>query len=117
MGDRFQSVYSFRGADAQAFERAAAALGAKELPLSISYRRSRAVVAHVRKVLPEIPIQAAPDAPEGEVVYASRDRMEHPSLGAQSGDFILSRGFAYLEGAPRGDFVIIVVTIEAVTLR
>jgi len=88
VGDPRQAIYRFRGADSQAFERVAAQLQAKELPLSISYRCARGIVEHIRDVLPEIPIQAAPDAPYGEVTYAARVRME---TQACAGDFILSR--------------------------
>lgn len=88
VGDVRQAVYGFRGADSQAFERAAERLQAKVLPLSISYRCARAVIAEVRRVLPDIPIEAAPDAPAGEVAYVPRARME---AEVRPGDFILSR--------------------------
>ena len=98
VGDENQCVYQFRGADARALQLFTERLNAKRLPLSISYRCARAIVDHVRAVLPEIPIQAAPDAPEGDVTFVSRDRMEHAKLGAQAGDFILSRTNAPLIG-------------------
>jgi DNA helicase-2/ATP-dependent DNA helicase PcrA len=98
VGDEFQCVYQFRGADARALKLFAERLNAKRLPLSISYRCSKAVIKHVNGRLPEIPIQAAADAIEGEVSYVSRDRMEHATLGAQAGDFILSRTNAPLIG-------------------
>jgi DNA helicase II / ATP-dependent DNA helicase PcrA len=98
VGDEFQALYRFTGADARAFEHATARLGAKALPLSISYRCPRAVVGEVHRVLPEIPIEAAPDAVDGEVAYVPRERMEHAVRGAQPGDFILSRTNAPLIG-------------------
>ena len=95
---RVSGVYQFRGADARALALFTDRLKAKRLPLSISYRCSLAVIRHVNDTLPEIPIQAAADAVEGEVSFVSRDRMEHPKLGAQPGDFILSRTNAPLIG-------------------
>lgn len=91
-------VYQFRGANARALRLFTERLQAKRLPLSISYRCARAIVDHVRTVLPEIPIQAAADAHAGEVAYVPRERMEHPTRGAQPGDFILSRTNAPLIG-------------------
>ena len=44
VGDPDQAIYSFRGATPNAFDRMKAALGAEELPLSVCYRCSKAVV-------------------------------------------------------------------------
>lgn len=88
VGDPMQAIYRFRGADDRAFENVKDRLAATELPLSVSYRCCRAVIDHVRQELPEIAIEAAQDAVEGEVVHASREQMEKE---AQPGDFILSR--------------------------
>jgi len=95
VGDKFQAICQFRGADQTMFARAAERLQAKTLPLSICYRCSRAVVGEVHRALPEIAIQAAPDAPAGTVKYAFRDEMERE---ARPGDFILSRTNAPLIG-------------------
>ena len=98
VGDPAQEIYQFRGSDSRAFDQALARLGVTRLPLSISYRCSRAVVGEVHRVLPDIPIEPAPNAPHGEVTYVSREHMEHAKLGAQAGDFILSRTNAPLIG-------------------
>jgi superfamily I DNA/RNA helicase len=97
-GDPFQEIYQFRGSNSRALNRALARLGVTRLPLSISYRCSLAVVGEVHRVLPDIPIQSAPGAAHGEVTYVPRERMEHATLGAQAGDFILSRTNAPLIG-------------------
>ena len=86
VGDRNQSIYKFRGADAQAIPRMIVELQAKVLPLSITYRCPRAVVALAQDIVPQL--QAAPGAIEGEVIDVREKEMLE---GAAIGDFILSR--------------------------
>ena len=93
VGDPRQAIYQFRGAGERAFYDVRDSLGAAELPLSICYRCSKAVVRKAQEILPTI--QAAPDAPEGSVVTVTREQM---FKGAQPGDFILSRTNAPLVG-------------------
>jgi len=95
VGDPRQAIYQFRGAGDRAFETVRDRLAATELPLSVSYRCSRVVIDHVNQELPEIPIEAAPGAAEGEVRVASREQMMRD---AQPGDFVLSRSNAPLIG-------------------
>lgn len=85
-GDPRQAIYRFRGADENAFENVKSALGATELPLSVCYRCSTAVIREAQKLVPGI--EAAPNAEEGEVLRASFESME---VDAKPGDFILSR--------------------------
>jgi superfamily I DNA/RNA helicase len=92
-GDPRQAIYQFRGADERAFENVKEGLGATELPLSICYRCSKAVIRKAQELVPSI--QASPDAPDGTVLPASREQMERE---AQPGDFILSRTNAPLIG-------------------
>ena len=93
VGDPKQAIYEFRGADSRAFDNVRERLGAVELPLSICYRCSKAVVRRAQAIVPAI--EAAPDAVEGEVVGVSREQMEK---NARPGDFILSRTNAPLVG-------------------
>lgn len=65
LGDRYQSIYGFRGADSQAIPRIIRELNAKPLPLSISYRCAGFILDLARTVVPHI--QERPDAPEGLV--------------------------------------------------
>lgn len=51
VGDPNQSIYGFRGADADALTRLCEDFHADTLPLSISWRCSRAVVEEARKIL------------------------------------------------------------------
>lgn len=66
VGDPRQAIYGFRGADAAAMKNIATAFNCIELPLSISYRCAQSVVRLAQTIVPHI--QAAPTAPEGEVV-------------------------------------------------
>lgn len=63
VGDKFQSLYAFRGADTQAIPRLVEALHATVLPLSITYRCPTSHVAEAKKLVPQI--EARDDAPEG----------------------------------------------------
>lgn len=66
VGDPAQAIYGFRGADSQSMNLIASEFNCIELPLTISYRCSRAVVNYARTWCPHI--EAAPNAPEGEVL-------------------------------------------------
>ncbi len=65
VGDRFQSIYGFRGADTQAMPNIVARLEAKVFPLSITYRCPVSHVAMAQALVPAI--QARPGAPEGTI--------------------------------------------------
>ena len=85
-GDPRQAIYRFRGADENAFDNVKERLGATELPLSVCYRCSQAVIREAQKLVRGI--EAAPGAIEGEVKPVSFGMME---VDARPGDFILSR--------------------------
>ena len=86
VGDPRQAIYQFRGAAADAFEKVQKALDAKVLPLSVSYRCARSVIAEAQSIVPHI--EAAPDAEEGSVTRGTEEQM---LAEARPGDFILSR--------------------------
>lgn len=86
VGDNRQSIYGFRGADANAMEKARAMFNCALLPLSICYRCSKAVVAKANEIaarweciktnVPYVAsdwqgdkaaIEASPDAQDGKV--------------------------------------------------
>lgn len=66
VGDDRQAIYGFTGADSDALDLIARELGSKTLPLSITYRCPKAVVAEANRLVPDL--QAHETAPEGEVL-------------------------------------------------
>lgn len=91
VGDPRQQIYQFAGAGGDTLQHVEKSLNAKVLPLSISYRCSKAVVQAARGISPLI--EAAPTAEEGSVTTCLRERM---IVEAEEGDFILSRATAPL---------------------
>jgi superfamily I DNA/RNA helicase len=67
IGDRNQAIYGFRGAGIDAMDILSKELNAIELPLSITYRNPKAIVALVNKTFPNIVHEVSPTAPEGKV--------------------------------------------------
>lgn len=67
------SIYGFRGASANSMAELGELFNASELPLSVSFRCPKAVVAEARAIVPWI--ESAPSAPEGEVQF-----VDHLSL-------------------------------------
>lgn len=65
VGDSKQSIYGFRGANPDSMDLLREQFQAKTLPLSITYRCSKAVVREAQKIVPAI--EPREDAPEGEV--------------------------------------------------
>jgi len=65
VGDRCQSVFGFTGADADAVDQVIKEFNCITLPLTITYRCPKAVVALAQEVVSHI--QAADSAPEGAV--------------------------------------------------
>ncbi|MGI0133709.1 MAG: UvrD-helicase domain-containing protein [Candidatus Micrarchaeaceae archaeon] len=74
VGDRWQSIYGFRGAMTDSMDRAILDLDMLELPLSISYRCSRMVVDEAKLLCPHI--EARPNAPDGDVHRLELDPAE-----------------------------------------
>jgi superfamily I DNA/RNA helicase len=67
IGDPWQSMYRFRGADSTAMGNIQESFAIKhDLPLSISYRCAKAIITRAQEFVPEI--QARDDAPMGSVV-------------------------------------------------
>lgn len=65
VGDPFQAIYGFRGADANAMNAIRDEFECTELPLSISYRCPASVIAAAKRIVPHI--EARDNAPEGTV--------------------------------------------------
>lgn len=93
VGDDRQAIYGFRGADANAVDRIVRRLGARVLPLSITYRCGKRIVDLAREIVPDY--EAAPTAPDGDVRAASEAQLR---AEAAPGDFVISRKNAPLIG-------------------
>jgi DNA helicase-2/ATP-dependent DNA helicase PcrA len=65
VGDPSQAIYGFRGSDSNSMNLIASEFNCIKLPLTISYRCPQSVVKYARRYVDHI--QAAPNAPEGEV--------------------------------------------------
>lgn len=87
VGDRYQSMYGFRGADAKAIPNIIERLDAKTLPLSITYRCPKVVVDFVNERFPEIPFEAPEWAQEGVI----RDTSSLDREDLHAGDMVLCR--------------------------
>lgn len=86
VGDPAQSIYQFRGADSEAIPNFIEKLKAKTLPLSVTYRCPKKVVALAREIVPDI--EAADNAPDGTVEEVPAEQILKL---VQPGDFVLSR--------------------------
>lgn len=84
VGDKYQGIYGFCGADADSYARLSELNGKSvSMPLSVCYRCSKAVVREAQKIVPEI--SYAPNAEEGIVKVGSMLEELH------QGDWILCR--------------------------
>jgi superfamily I DNA/RNA helicase len=83
VGDRHQAIYGFTGADNDSLDIMKADFAAKEMPLTVSYRCPKAVVAYSQAWVSHI--QAHPDAPTGTVTtlleneFYARPDLDHTS--------------------------------------
>lgn len=91
VGDKFQSIYAFRGADSDAIPNLTKRLGetvrgVTVLPLTVTRRCPKSHVAIAQSIVPQF--RALEDAPEGEILTCSEtqaiDKM-------QPGDLVLCR--------------------------
>ena len=88
VGDKYQSIYSFQGADREVFERVKEYPNTTTLPLSYSYRCPTKVVAEANKIFNFI--ESPEWKEEGEVIYDGN------LDDVQEGDFVLCRNNAPL---------------------
>jgi superfamily I DNA/RNA helicase len=83
VGDAFQGIYGFTGADEKSFQWFADFPNTKVLPLSVSFRCSQNVIKAAQEIVPDI--KALDSAPDGTVRDGSV--LEE----ANNGDFVLCR--------------------------
>lgn len=71
VGDDFQAIYGFTGADADSLELIRKATNAITLPLTVTYRCPKTAVRRANQWVPDL--EAHPDAPEGveRTIYAT----------------------------------------------
>ncbi len=93
VGDDRQAIYAFRGADQDAIGGIVERLKAKTLPLSVTYRCPKSVVALAQQTVPDF--EAAETNPEGEIAATDDATMLRD---AAPGDFVISRANAPLIG-------------------
>lgn len=86
VGDEYQAIYGFRGADSNAIKNIVERLHSKRMPLSVTYRCAKAIVDIAKTLVPGL--EAAPNAEEGLVQDISSKQLENM---VRPGDFILSR--------------------------
>lgn len=88
VGDRYQSIYGWRGADSSAMDNFKEQLNAEELPLSLCYRCPTKVRDLVNQTFPHIQFESPGWAIEGVVRDLLYDHLERE---AQPEDMILCR--------------------------
>jgi DNA helicase-2/ATP-dependent DNA helicase PcrA len=86
VGDPRQAIYQFRGADTEAVDNIIKTMDCDELPLSVCYRCSKAVIREAQKYVSHI--EAHPDAPEGAAATVE-ERDYQSKVG--DGHFVLCR--------------------------
>lgn len=91
VGDEFQSIYGFAGANPESYLRMKTDTNAAELMLSVCYRCPKSHLRLAQELVPHI--EWAPNAKEGTILYKSEKDL--PSI-AQGQDLILARTTAPL---------------------
>lgn len=85
VGDPAQAIYGFRGSDSNSLNLIGEEFKCIRLPLTVSYRCPRNVVAHAQKWVDHI--QAFEGAPEGEVITMNKWK----TTDIQAGDMVVCR--------------------------
>lgn len=86
VGDDCQAIYGFAGADSGSLDRLKTALNATELPLNVTYRCGKVIVAAAQRFVPDF--VAAEQNEEGVISYLNMSKL---AATAGPGDFVLSR--------------------------
>ncbi|MBD2458392.1 ATP-dependent helicase [Nostoc sp. FACHB-87] len=93
VGDPRQAIFGFAGADDQSYQKIVQRTKAIQLFLSICYRCPKSHIQLVKKIYPQIPIEAAPNASEGSIHQISNDEVEKL---IKNGDMVIGRKTAPL---------------------
>jgi superfamily I DNA/RNA helicase len=95
VGDPCQAIYGFAGADSESLNKIAKEFNAIQLPLTVTYRCPKSIVAHARQWVNHI--EAHESAPEGSVTSMLRedfDKLDGNAL--RKSDAVLCRNTAPL---------------------
>ncbi len=83
VGDKFQAIYSFAGADSESFDKLSTLPDVKLFPLSKSYRCGKNIIKSVQHIVPHI--EANESNPDGVIIKA--DSVDNIEVG----DMVLCR--------------------------
>lgn len=86
VGDPFQSIYGFAGADCDSFQNIKNLVKPTELPLSICYRCPSSHIELAKRIVPHI--EARPGAPEGVIAHIPEAKLGE---NVREGDLVLCR--------------------------
>jgi DNA helicase-2/ATP-dependent DNA helicase PcrA len=89
VGDRHQAIYGFTGADNDAVNRIIEEFNCEQLPLTVTYRCPKTIVAAAQRYVSHI--EAHEDAPEGEVRNVTEEEFEKLRGELRPTDAILCR--------------------------
>lgn len=92
VGDDRQAIYGFTGADSNAMELIRRELNSTVLPLNVTYRCPKLIVAEAQKLVPDITAHAS--APEGELKHEAYDGFDFSRF--EKTDAVLCRNTAPL---------------------
>ena len=90
VGDPHQAIYAFRGADSESIPKLVSEFNMQEMPLTVSFRCPKAIVAEAQKYVSHI--EAADSAPDGLITH----RDSWSAADFEQGDVILCRNNAPL---------------------
>ncbi len=94
VGDRHQAIFGFTGADADSVDLIVESFKCKQLPLTVTYRCPKTVVAEAQKYVNHI--TAHESAPEGKVETIDRAKFHEHFAALKKDDAILCRKTAPL---------------------
>jgi superfamily I DNA/RNA helicase len=91
VGDRWQSVYGFRGADPEAMERMRERFNMRELRLPVTWRCPTSVVSMAQTVAGSDIIEARPGSPPGLVITRKHCDRQATLASLRPGDMVVAR--------------------------
>lgn len=92
VGDRYQAIFGFAGADCDSIDKIIAKFNSTQLPLNTTYRCGKKIVELAQQIVPEI--VAHENNPEGEVIFTNDNEVEWERF--KDGDMMIARRNAVL---------------------